>query len=188
MTVIRLLLALAAVSAPAGLNAHTSDRAAAQPVRSSANRNFPQLLHIGFAAKDARKAADQAIKALGLSPTSLVTDIVFPVHAGRYKGSPADFTVHVCIVETGNTQLEYLQPITGTSPYSDALAGGGDVLPHHMAYIVPSIDDQLARARQLNPNMKVVIDAPVGDSGRYVYVSGVLPGLLVEFVEIGRDN
>ena len=52
-----------------------------------------------------------------------------------------------------------------------------------------SIDQQLEAARRAHPSLTVVLDAQIeGGRGRYVYVDGVMPGILVEYVELAQPQ
>jgi hypothetical protein len=149
-----------------------------------AMRSVPKLAHIGIVVDDAAAAANATIRRFQLPPTALVTDVVNEVHGAVYKGKTVDFSAIFKIVDTGNTRIEYIQPLTGHSPYADAIAQGSAKV-HHMAYVVPSIDEELANLRANGGPVDVILDAPIGHIGRYVYVDGVVPGLLVEFIQIG---
>ena len=148
-------------------------------------RNWPHLAHVGYAVRDTERATQQTLTQLGLPRSSVVLDLMYPVTDARYRGETINYTIDLKIIDTGNTQLEYIQPRTGHSPYADALAAGQDAVVHHLAFIVPSIDERLAVARQDGLTPEVVVDAPLPGGARFVYVNGILPGVLVELIELG---
>lgn len=154
------------------------------PANPTASRTYPHLAHIGYAVRDAERAAEQTLTQLHLPRSSVVVDVVFPVTSAKYMGDVVDYTIDLKIIDTGNTQLEYIQPLEGRSPYSDALANGDDAVVHHLALVVPSIDERLEAARQEGLDVTVVVDAPLPGGARFVYAEGILPGLLVELIEV----
>lgn len=66
--------------------------------------------------------------------------------------------------------------------YVGALRGKTEVV-HHVAFVASSIEARLAEARKHKPNIKVVFDAPLRSEDSYVYLSGMIPGMLVELIE-----
>ena len=80
----------------------------------------------------------------------------------------------------GTTELEVIAPIGDEpSPYREFLAAGGLGM-HHLAFVVPSIDEHLAARSGLD----VVLDARLQPDGRFVYVEGLLAGVLVELIQM----
>lgn len=63
---------------------------------------------------------------LGARTWVRMSDVHFAPEACTYRGAPADFTAHVSFSYAGDTQLEVIQPVTG----SDFLAESGAGLHH----------------------------------------------------------
>lgn len=149
----------------------------------NAPRVLPQVTHVAWVVPDLDKALADAAAQMGPSAANVVFRRVLIVEQGRYKGRPAKFSADFALVEMGNTQFEFIQPLTGVSPYSDALKGRRGAVLHHVAFTVPALDRQIEAARTANPAARVVLDAQLkGLNARYVYMSGVLPDTLVEFI------
>jgi catechol 2,3-dioxygenase-like lactoylglutathione lyase family enzyme len=150
-------------------------------------RIYPNLAHIAFVVKDLDQAVHDAAARFGFDEAKVPPKTRVDVADALYRGKKVSFSADFCLVELGNTQLEFIQPVSGPSPYADALKGKASAVLHHAAFVVPSIDEQLARARQQNPALTVVLDAKLAQADlRYVYVDGVLPGILVEYIQYGR--
>jgi catechol 2,3-dioxygenase-like lactoylglutathione lyase family enzyme len=158
------------------------------PADLTAARTWPHLAHVGYAVRDAERATRQTLTQLGLKRSSVVLDLVYPVVNVKYRGETVNYTIDLKIVDTGNTQLEYIQPLDDRSPYAAALAGGEDAVVHHLAFVVPSIDERLAEARQQGLAAEVLVDGPLPGGGRFVYASGILPGVLVELIQLGGSK
>lgn len=148
-----------------------------------AARRYPQVTHVAWVVPNLDRALAAAATQLGTGPANVVFRRVIEVDGGTYNGRPARFSADFAIIEVGNTQLEYIQPLTGVSPYSDALKRGRGAVLHHMAFTVPDLDKHIAAARAADPAARVVLDARIkGLGARFVYMSGVLPDTLVEFI------
>ena len=172
---------VAGLAAPVALSAAEPQQAAAAVA--PAPRPYPQLTHVAWVVPNLDKALADSAAQLGTKPANLVFRRVLTVDRGTYQGRPAHFSAEFALLELGNTQFEFIQPLTGTSPYSDALKGHRGAVMHHLAFTVPDLDGQIAAARRANPQARVVLDAHLkGFDARYVYMSGVMPGTLVEFI------
>ena len=149
----------------------------------AAPRVYPAVTHVAWVVPDLDQALSQSARQLGTGPADVVFRRVLTVDKGTYLGRPARFSADFALIELGNTQFEFIQPLTGTSPYSDALKGRKGAVLHHIAFVVPSLDGQITHAHASNADAKVVLDAHLkGMDARYVYMSGVLPDTLVEFI------
>lgn len=149
----------------------------------TAPRILPQVTHVAWVVPDLDRALADAAAQTGTAGANVVFRRVLTVEQGRYKGKPANFSADFALVEMGNTQFEFIQPLTGVSPYSDALKGHRGGVLHHVAFTVAGLDRQIETARRANPAARVVLDAHLkGLNARYVYMSGVLPDTLVEFI------
>ena len=89
------------------------------------------------------------------------------VHFGpdtcTYRGAPADFVADISLSYAGETQLEIIAPVSGTSIYSDFLERSGPGL-HHVCI---EADSPAALAGALT-------DA--SDRGASVVLTGTMPG------------
>lgn len=59
---------------------------------------------------------------------------------GTYRGKPADFEFHLFLAYSGNSMLELIQPISGSSIYKDFLDKHSEGGVQHVAYTVPESD------------------------------------------------
>ena len=59
---------------------------------------------------------------------------------GTYHGQPGDFEFHLYLTYSGETLLELIQPVSGSSIYQDFLDKHGEGGVQHVAYIVPESD------------------------------------------------
>lgn len=86
---------------------------------------------------DATEAALTAL--LGAKKWIRMPDIHFAPDACTHRGSPADFVAHISLSYAGDTQIELIQPVSGTSLYSEFLEQSGSGL-HHVSVTAPDPD------------------------------------------------
>jgi methylmalonyl-CoA/ethylmalonyl-CoA epimerase len=144
---------------------------------------YPKLSHVGIIVGNMDAAGRDASARLGLP--GIVRRATLHFADALYRGTRISFAADFGYVEMGNTSLELIQPIgSDPSPYRDVLDEHGDSM-HHLAYVVPSIEQRLLTARQANAPVSVVLDGQIpGGEGRFVYVEGLLHGALVELLEL----
>jgi methylmalonyl-CoA/ethylmalonyl-CoA epimerase len=144
---------------------------------------YPKLSHVGIVVGNMDEAGRDITSRLGLP--GIVRRATLHFDDALYRGAHVSFAADFGYVEMGNTSIELIQPIgSGPSPYRDVLDERGDSL-HHLAYVIPSIDERLRTARQSTAAVSIVLDGQIpGGQGRFVYVQGLVPGALVELLEL----
>ena len=143
---------------------------------------YPNLSHVGIVVADMDRAASDVASRFGLPGVVRRSTLQFA--DALYRGTRISFAADFGYVELGNTSLELIQP-TGSdpSPYRDVLRERGESL-HHIAFVIPSIEQRLFTARQADARVSIVLDGKLPDGqGRFVYVEGLVHGALVELLE-----
>jgi hypothetical protein len=150
-------------------------------------RKYPNLNHVGTVVRDIDQAGRDNSSQFGLSP--IARRFKLRIENALYRGKTVTFSAEFGFVELGNTMLELIQPLgNDPSPYLDALQERGDNT-HHLAYLVPSIDEHLEMARKSNAPLSVLFDAKLPDwMGRYVYIDGLVHGVLIELMEFAQQQ
>jgi Glyoxalase/Bleomycin resistance protein/Dioxygenase superfamily len=153
-------------------------------------RKYPSLNHVGVVVRDIDQAGRDNSNRFGLS--AIARRFTLHIENALYQGKTVTFSAEFGFTELGNTMLELIQPLgNDPSPYLDALqeTGGGGENTHHLAYLVPSIDEHLDMARKSNAPLSVLFDAKLPDwMGRYVYVDGLVHGVLIELMEFAQQQ
>lgn len=115
-----------------------------------------------------------------------MNDIHFAPDSCTLRGEPADFTIHVSITYVGDLQLEVIQPVTGTSIYSEFLERNGPGL-HHVCFDVEDMDEALAGVAELGLSVHQA-GSMMGGAMDFAYVDGTSAGApYVELARIGDD-
>jgi hypothetical protein len=149
-------------------------------------QTYPKLYHVGIVVRDIDQASRDNSNRFGLN--AVFRRITLHIENALYQGKTVTFSAEFGFIELGNTMLELIQPLgNDPTPYLDALQERGENT-HHLAYVVPSIDEHLKMARKSNAPLSVVLDAKLpGGMGRYVYVDGLLHGVLIELIELAQQ-
>ena len=151
-------------------------------------RKYPNLNHVGVVVRDIDQAERDNSNRFGLS--AIARRFTLNIENALYQGKTVSFSAEFGFIELGNTMLELIQPFgNDPSPYLDALQERGGENTHHLAYLVPSIDEHLEMARKSNAPLSVLFDAKLPDwMGRYVYVDGLVHGVLIELTEFTQQQ
>lgn len=139
---------------------------------------LPPLLHIGQVVHDARTAVKDLQDRYGLEEVRPSIELTLD---NKVEGSEYGvFVAHYHFLRLGNTELELIEPVGDTpSPYAQFLEEFGEGV-HHLAFNVDSIEEHLAAA----PASKLLVDAPMPYDSRMVYAQGLVPGALLELIEV----
>jgi glyoxalase/bleomycin resistance protein/dioxygenase superfamily protein len=113
---------------------------------------------------------------LGAKKWIRVPDVHFGPDTCTYRGKPADFVAHISFSYAGDTQLELLEPVTGTSVYSEFLERAGSGL-HHVCVEVEDVDAAVGDA-------EVVARGVMPGGMEFAYVSAAAAG--VPYIEIAH--
>jgi methylmalonyl-CoA/ethylmalonyl-CoA epimerase len=153
------------------------------PVTDAPSPRLPGLFHIGWVVRDCAAAQRELGARLGAGPF---------VSAGRearfdqalVHGKPTPFSLRIAFGALGGVLLELLEPLDDRSPHAEFLAARGEGL-HHLAYLVPDFDEQLAAVRRARPEADLLIDGTgPGNPVRWVYVDGsAAHGTVIELLE-----
>ena len=148
-----------------------------------AEPKLPELFHIGWVVRDCVAAQRELGARLGAGPFVSAGDEA-RFDKTLVHGKPTPFSLRVAFGALGGVLLELLEPLDDQSPHAEFLAARGEGL-HHMAYLVPDFDEQLAAVRAARPKAELLIDGTgPGNPVRWVYVDGgAARGTVIELLE-----
>ena len=128
-----------------------------------------ELFHIGWVVHDCEAAQEELSARLGAGPfLSAGDEMRFDnvlVH-----GKPVPVVLKIAVGTLGGVLIELLQPLDDRSPHAEFLATRGEGI-HHLAFLVPDLDAELAAARRANPELSLLIDGTgPGNEFPWVYL------------------
>ena len=119
----------------------------------SIGNNFGQ---VAWVVPDIKVAERFFLEVIGVPGFTKMENLRAQDLEGTYRGQPADFEFHLYLAYSGDSMLELIQPISGSSIFKDFLdqhSGGG---VQHVAYTVPESDFEQAVTRLKNKGYSVV--------------------------------
>jgi hypothetical protein len=130
------------------------------------SRIFGPIRQNGYVVKDLHAAMDHWINVLGVGPFYYV-DGILPITDFRYRGRPGVLEMTVALANSGDLQIELIQPL-GSHPslYHDFLASGQEGL-QHVSVWTTDFETELARLTALGYRVVQEGRAPV--ENRFVY-------------------
>ncbi len=126
---------------------------------------YPNLHHVGVVVRDINQAGRDNTERFGLG--AVVRRTTLHVENALYRGKRVTYSAEFGFIDLGNAVIELIQPVgSEPSPYFDALNERGDNT-HHLAYVIPSIEQHLEAARNVNASPSLLLDAslPAGTAG-----------------------
>jgi methylmalonyl-CoA/ethylmalonyl-CoA epimerase len=144
---------------------------------------LPELFHIGWVVRDCAAAQRELGARLGAGPfVSAGTEARFD--QALVRGKPTPFSLRIAFGVLGGVLLELLEPLDDRSPHAEFLDTHGEGM-HHLAFLVPDFDEQLAAVRGAHPEAKLLIDGTgQGNPVRWVYLDGsAAHGTVIELLD-----
>jgi methylmalonyl-CoA/ethylmalonyl-CoA epimerase len=141
---------------------------------------LPALLHVGIVVPDMDSAAADFERLWGVET---IDRQEMSFENSVYNGQTTTINATYGFIRSGASEVELIEPGEGVSPYSDFLAEHSEGI-HHLAYIVDAIDPYLEQIRAAGHDPRLLLDAPIPEDGRFVYVDGVAAGTVVELIEL----
>jgi methylmalonyl-CoA/ethylmalonyl-CoA epimerase len=143
---------------------------------------LPALFHIGWVVRDCAAAQEELTARLGAGPFVSAGDARFD--RALVHGALTPFSLKIAFGALGGVLLELLEPLDDRSPHAEFLKERGEGM-HHLAYLVPDFDDQLAAVRAADPEANLLIDGTgPGNPVRWVYLDGGnAHGTVIELLE-----
>ncbi|HEY1668405.1 MAG TPA: VOC family protein [Trebonia sp.] len=144
---------------------------------------LPKLFHIGWVVRDCAAAQQELGARLGAGPfVSAGTEARFD--QALVHGKPVPFSLRIAFGVLGGVLIELLEPLDDRSPHAEFLDAHGEGM-HHLAFLVPDFDEQLAAVRTARPEAELLIDGTgPGNPVRWVYVDGgAAHGTVIELLD-----
>src|SRR5512136_1045690 len=103
---------------------------------------LPPVDQIGLVVRDLERTAAFYYSTFGLGPFSIVPEVRFD--GVILRGRPTDSKVKVAFADSGQVQIELIQPLEGENIYTEFLGSGNEGL-HHLGFEVDNFEGMLAK-------------------------------------------
>ncbi|MFC9997595.1 VOC family protein [Nocardia sp. NPDC127526] len=143
------------------------------------------VTQIAWVVADVGSAETYLGATMGAGAWTRMPEVHFGPETCTYRGQPADFTAHISLAYQGDTQLELIQPVRGTSIYTEFLERSGPGL-HHLCLEPADFDAALKDAAA--QGIEIVQQGDMGGQMRFAYLDGAAAGVpFLELAEIGPN-
>lgn len=139
---------------------------------------LPSVHHVGLVVRDRERTLGALCGLFGGG--AFRSDVPFP--PARFQWGVAVAQLRLGFVWVGAMLVEVIEPLDEASVQGRFLKAHGDGL-HHLGFVVPSIDAQLAALGVTHENLLGDGTIP-GNDVKWAYVEeGLVPGVVLEFIE-----
>jgi methylmalonyl-CoA/ethylmalonyl-CoA epimerase len=142
------------------------------------NLPLPSVHHVGLVVRNRERTLAALCALFGRG--AFRTEVPFP--PARFRTGIDTAHLHLGFVWTGGMLVEVIEPLDDVSVQGRFLKDHGDGL-HHLAFVVPSIVDQLAAFGVRHADL--LADGTItGNEVKWAYVDdGIVPGVVIELIE-----
>ncbi|MBW1902674.1 MAG: VOC family protein, partial [Deltaproteobacteria bacterium] len=98
---------------------------------------LPPVHQLGYVVSDIEKTCRYYESTFGMGPFSEVIDV--DMDGAFLRGKPVKTKIKVAFAQSGDVQVEFIQPVEGENVYTEFLASKGDGI-HHLAFQVDDMD------------------------------------------------
>lgn len=139
---------------------------------------LPAVHHVGLVVRDRERTLGALSGLFGRG--AFRSDVPFP--PARFQSGIAVASLRLGFVWIGGMLVEVIEPLDEVSVQGRFLKEHGDGL-HHLGFVVPSIDAQLAALGVAHEDLLGDGTIP-GNAVKWAYVDeGLIPGVVIEFIE-----
>ncbi len=137
------------------------------------------ICQIGIVVRDLQKAVDNYWEKLGIGPWITVRIEPPLLRDLTLRGKPVEASMMAAIAQSGNIQLELIQPLEGPSIWKEFLETRGGGL-HHVQSLDQDPKAALAAFREMG--VDVLMSGRIGDNIFYYMDTEPLLGTIYEFI------
>src|SRR5512139_2919414 len=143
--------------------------------------NLPPVRQLGFVVRDIAQACKHYESVFGTGPFSDVIDV--DMDGAVLRGTPVKTRIKVAFVESGDIQIEFIQPVEGNNVYTEFLEAKGEAI-HHLGYEVA--DMAAAKAEFRRGGREPVFYRDMGVMEFAYYDTSEAGGLMLELLYYKR--
>ena len=125
----------------------------------------PHFYQLAYLVRDLEAAEQWFQRILGVPSFFRMDNVTFGPNCS-YRGRPADSVANVSLGYFRDTQIELIEPVRGTSLYTEFLDQKGPGL-HHVAFDVPDFSATVAFLRE--SGLEMLTGGPVGPGTDFAY-------------------
>jgi extradiol dioxygenase family protein len=144
---------------------------------------LPPVYQLGYVVRDVEKACRYYESVFGTGPFSDVIDV--NMDGALLRGKPVETTIKVAFVQSGDVQIELIEPVVGENLYTEFLEMRGEGI-HHLAYKVD--DMETVKAVYTEKVGEPVFSRDMGIMEFAYFDTSEVGGLMIEFLCFRNGN
>jgi extradiol dioxygenase family protein len=144
---------------------------------------LPPVYQLGYVVRDIEKACRYYESVFGTGPFSDVIDV--NMDGALLRGKPVETTIKVAFVQSGDVQIELIEPVVGKNLYTEFLETRGEGI-HHLAYKVDDIE--AIKAVYTEKVGEPIFSRDMGIMEFAYFDTSEVGGLMIEFLCFGNGN
>jgi methylmalonyl-CoA/ethylmalonyl-CoA epimerase len=98
---------------------------------------LPPVYQLGYVVKNIDQACEFYTSTFGIGPFDVIDEV--DMEGVIFRGKPTSTTIKVAFAKSEKVELEFIQPLTGSNPYTEFLETKGDGI-HHLGFVVDDMD------------------------------------------------
>lgn len=142
---------------------------------------LPPVYQLGFVVNDIEKTCKHYESFFGTDPFSEVIDV--DMDGAILRGQPVKTKIKVAFVQSGDVQIELIQPVEGRNPYTEFLETKGEGI-HHLGYQVE--DMNAAKAEFISRGREPLFYRDMGVMEFAYFDTSEAGGLMIEFLHFRK--
>ena len=144
---------------------------------------LPPVYQLGYVVRDIEKACRYYESVFGTGPFSDVIDV--NMDGALLRGKPVETTIKVAFVQSGDVQIELIEPVVGKNLYTEFLETRGEGI-HHLAYKVDDIE--AVKAVYTEKVGEPIFSRDMGIMEFAYFDTSEVGGLMIEFLCFRNGN
>ena len=138
---------------------------------------LPPVYQLGYVVADIEKACRYYESIFGTGPFSEVIDV--NMDGALLRGKPVETTIKVAFVQSGDVQIELIEPVVGKNLYTEFLETRGEGI-HHLGY---QVEDMAAMKAVFSDKVgEPIFHRDMGIMEFAYYDTSEVGGLMIEFL------
>jgi methylmalonyl-CoA/ethylmalonyl-CoA epimerase len=141
-----------------------------------------EIIQIGIVVRDIQKVADNYRTIFGIGPWQIVRMEPPILTEVTLRGKPVEASMMAAIAQSGNLQLELIQPLEGPSIWKEFLETKGEGLHHVQAHVQ---DPKTVLTLLKEMGVKALMSGRIGPNIFYYIDTEPFLGIILEFIDTG---
>jgi len=144
---------------------------------------LPKVSQLGYVVADIERACKYYESTLGIGPFSPPFEV--DMSGAVFRGKPVQTRIKVSFVQSGDVQIELIQPVEGKNPYTEYLARHGDGI-HHLGFVVT--DMEAMKGEFVAAGLQPVFQHDMGVMQFAYYDTSAIGGVMTELLYYKKDT